>query len=445
MKDERQISIIIEVNRGLFTKTPTPSPEEASVSTTRIVGTRTIEMMWTCRHCGRRNQGLSGRTGESVRCDGCGADKPASQAYEMPSDTATAPTVSDPALLALIDAGPNWPCSFCGSSQRATHRSCQACGASRDHGSHDLKSSAPPPATRSIRATAAAAASTLRTDGASSDHQASAYTQHNDVAEDSYRAGGSPKLTRPFPTSYAYAALGILGAIGLVAFLVWLFGTHKTEATIERNSWRYTESLRQKTLESGADWRDQMHAGAFNAACERRQRGTEDCHPHTCNCHNESYDCRCTGGDSYDCRCTERESCRDNGNGSATCTTTRSCDTCYTPKSCDTCYQEKCDTCYDQCPVYDDWCTYQYYDWPEIQHAEEHGSGIDVKWPGLQVRGTDQRLDRAEEYRVQFTDGEHHWTLKPVTYNEYKLYPVGTRHRVEYSRAGQFQVLQHIP
>ena len=84
---------------------------------------RKIEMTWRCSACGRQN------LGRFKVCQGCGDPKDASERYEMPSDTTAAPTVTDPTLLRMANAGPDWRCAYCGSDQRRSDDSCARCGA----------------------------------------------------------------------------------------------------------------------------------------------------------------------------------------------------------------------------------------------------------------------------------------------------------------------------
>jgi hypothetical protein len=86
-------------------------------------GDRIIEMTWRCSGCKRQN------LGRNKQCQGCGNPKDASEEFEMPSNTASAPTVTDPELLRLAAAGPDWRCRFCGSDQRRGNDACGNCGA----------------------------------------------------------------------------------------------------------------------------------------------------------------------------------------------------------------------------------------------------------------------------------------------------------------------------
>ena len=67
-------------------------------------------------------------------CQRCGNPKDASEAYEMPGDTASAASVTDPALLRMAEAGVNWQCGYCGSHQRRFDGACAQCGAEQAAG-----------------------------------------------------------------------------------------------------------------------------------------------------------------------------------------------------------------------------------------------------------------------------------------------------------------------
>jgi hypothetical protein len=86
-------------------------------------GDRIIEMTWWCSGCKRQN------LGRYKQCQGCGNPKDASEEFEMPAETAFTPTVTDPELLRMATAGPDWRCRFCGSDQRRGDDSCGNCGA----------------------------------------------------------------------------------------------------------------------------------------------------------------------------------------------------------------------------------------------------------------------------------------------------------------------------
>ncbi|MER2559527.1 MAG: hypothetical protein ABTQ32_02340 [Myxococcaceae bacterium] len=86
---------------------------------------RQIEMTWRCSSCGHQN------LGRHTVCQRCSNPMDGSEDWEMPADTAAAPSVTDPALLALAKGGPDWRCVHCDSTQRNADGSCRNCGAGK--------------------------------------------------------------------------------------------------------------------------------------------------------------------------------------------------------------------------------------------------------------------------------------------------------------------------
>jgi hypothetical protein len=286
----------------------------------------------------------------------------------MPSDTASVPSVTDSERLREAAAGPNWTCEFCGSHQRALNGGCQECGAGK-----------PEPA---------------------------AHVEPPEVHHEPPEIFNEPEDVAPSRISIkkilTYAGAGIGGAAAIGSFIwlmVFLFGTHEVEAQVSAIRWQHTVTLEQRYTLSGSGWDSDMPGGSFNVSCQTKQRGTENCNPYQCNPHQVEYQCNphnCNSRqEGYDCNphdCNCHEVCTDNGNGYASCDD--ECDTCYetcTREVHDTCY-ETCerteyDTCYHQCPVYDRWCTYNYYEWRTEQTERTSGSTHNENWPALTASG----------------------------------------------------------
>ncbi|MBL8933515.1 MAG: hypothetical protein JNM69_03120 [Archangium sp.] len=82
-------------------------------------------MTWRCSSCGHQNLGRHGV------CQRCANPMDGSEQWEMPADTAAAPSVTDPALLAIAMGGSDWRCAHCDSNQRNADGSCRNCGAGK--------------------------------------------------------------------------------------------------------------------------------------------------------------------------------------------------------------------------------------------------------------------------------------------------------------------------
>lgn len=221
-------------------------------------------------------------------------------------------------------------------------------------------------------------------------------------------------------TFIGFCAFMLISA--LVSFAVWAFVPHEHRATVTSLHWQYTRELQQRYTRHGEGWGSPP--GAFNVSCERRQHGTEDCHPHDCNAHQVGHDCH-----GHDCNC--HTSCEDEGNGYSSCS--EDCDTCY-----DTCYSTEYDTCYDQCPVYDDWCSYNYYQWVHVDTEITSGGTHEVYWgTRLHADGSEtQRILTSQEYTVTFVEAEDRWTFRPNSLANFDRFDRGVVWDVKTNYAG---------
>lgn len=372
---------------------------------------RIIQMHWRCRHCGLVGPGLQGED-EGLRCSGCGSQK-SDESWIMPSDTAAAPTVTDPALLKRAKAGANWSCRFCGSEERALHGGCSACGANKNEPTGSAEPSRDAPS----------------------------------VAEDTPSAPVSPlaELSRFRPNRTQAIVASFIAACGLFAWLMfWLFAAHHDVAAVTSMHWKHVEVVEEIHTKNGSGWASNMPFDAFDKSCDRRLKGHRDCDPYKCNAHQVSYQCNCTGGDSYSCNC--REVCTSNNNGSASCR--KSCSTCRTPRSCQTCWRTEYDTCYKRCPVYEDHCEYKYREWNAIGTQQLSGSTHETKWPQMKYTPPGQRVQRSQDYEIAIkstSDADRKWELSPRSENEFNAYRIGSKHEVEWTYAGTVKVLRPAP
>jgi hypothetical protein len=85
------------------------------------------EGRWDCPGCGHK-----GNRGGSLTCGGCGTSRPYGVRFYLPSNE---PAVTDPEELRQANAGPDWICRLCASSNRALHAECSRCGAHRSRDS----------------------------------------------------------------------------------------------------------------------------------------------------------------------------------------------------------------------------------------------------------------------------------------------------------------------
>lgn len=370
-----------------------------------------IENTWTCTTCQHKNQG------RHMDCQGCGARREAGVRDEMPANAGEAPHVTDPEMLRQARAGAHWECEFCGGQTRDLYGNCQNCGGDREESVVQFQASEPP--SHDIIIPAGTRVSTA--------NSAQTYRTVEDTVIPAARASWWKRHKRKLLIGLAIAA----GIGALTWLLIWLFLPHEVSATVSYTEWRYKEELRQRVTKHDEGWRSSMPSSSFNESCHRRQRGTEKCNPHKCNAHSESYDCR-----PHECNCTNQ--CTSQNNGYSKCE--RVCSTCY-----DTCTKTVYDTCYDDCPVYEDWCSYDYYEWPIIQEKTTMGYDHKVYWPGLKETGPHQRIDKYQDYRVKFERKPDTWEYSPKNLYDYKRFTQKDPWLIKVNRAGMVWPLRKLP
>lgn len=376
------------------------------------VETWTIEMLWDCSHCGTRNPGMTGSERESLRCVRCGAEK-TNEPWVMPDSPETAPRLTG-VLDERARAGANITCPFCKKESRVTHNRCEVCGAS-------FASGETLPAPASVQPT---------------------------TSGPCQAPPSSVVVPRALPKGWEgrKVALGILLAGAVIIPMIFMLRATSTIVVVSHQRWVRERTLQEQHSYSGEGWRRSVTEEVYSwDHCEDRQRGTTACHPHPCNCHEVSYSCNCTGGNSYSCNCTTDRQCSrvctSNRNGSATCTQrcrdVRSCSTCTTPRRCQTCIRTVCNTCVDQCPVMEPWCSYRYHRWDTIDHGETHGEGHGAHWPPVNIHGPGQRMHSAEDYTVEFRDLHSTRTWERAYSEEvYERFNVGQRYNASWTRVG---------
>lgn len=432
-----------------------------------IERTWTIQMMWDCSHCGTRNPGMEGKERESLKCPTCGGEK-TNEPWVMPDSPHTAPPLTGE-LDRRARAGANWTCVFCKGESRQGHPLCEVCGASRyaetfsDPSPVETPTVTPtvtptpavetpkpkvePTPAPAVRHEPTVMVNSYARQTSSSPYRGGGPYRSSDPIEDD-EPGVSSRLSTLDSEMVFKAIIGVGCAVLFIWLMVWLFTPNTTVTTVATMTWSREKVLQERHSYAGEGWKAQAPGEVYSwDHCETRQNGTEDCNPHDCNCRDVSYECNCSGGNSYECNCTTSNncstSCSSNGNGSATCSErcspSRSCSTCTTPRVCSTCSRRECSTCYDQCPVYAEWCSYHYYQWDQLSQARTAGNGHGAVWPDLDVRGPLQRILTSEEYTVRFTDthSDRAW-VKTYSFNAYERFNIGQRWNVEWTRAGGF-------
>lgn len=332
-----------------------------------------VEDKWKCSTCGELNPG------RFLKCQKCGTAK--QKRDEDVTDLESA-EVSDEKLLQMAGQGANWVCAYCGAQDRTADGRCRNCGAKQEE--------------------------------AKAGEALGSKSQGEEQA---------PPVAPPPPKKSShvglYVVLGLLGSCG--AGIVVCLAPHQKAAKVASTHWVYTADLEQRQLlhGSGFSW----PGDAFNKRCESRQHGTHQCEPYSCGSHDESYDCR-----PHDCNCHKVSHSKKNGFSEVE----EVCGTCY-----DKCTKQVASTCYHQCPTYDQWCSYDYYQWNKVGTRKAEGESADTHWPdGVNASGADQRVTRTEKYQVGFDVDGKTYTLEPKTLDEFRKFTRGAAWTVKVNAAG---------
>lgn len=369
----------------------------------------------------------------------------------MPDDTKSAPTVTDPALLRLANAGPNWRCAYCGSDQRRLDGECAQCGAAQSAGRSVVGERAPvPPA---------------------------------------YPAPSGARRPRTSHRTWITVIGSAVGCAGLLLLGCCVAATMRApqpsydeassvveapapprivEGVVTRVAWEHTIRIERRQLVDGDGFAEARPADALEVSQagervhhhDRVQDGTETEHytervPYQ---DTETYTEQERCGES----CTDNprhctEDCRPDDNGFATCTTTctgggQTCSPRYCPVSRTrmvTRYRDEPRTRqvprYREVPRYAPWFRWRVWSWVHDREVVHRGSTETPTWPTdaeLQPPaplgpGESERQSRSTSYTAFLAfDGqrEHRETLAAEA--ELARFAPGTRWQLEVPFAG---------
>jgi len=313
-------------------------------------------------------------------------------------------TVTDPALLALANAGADWFCAYCGAGNRGDGDRCaglagQGCGAARTE-------TPPVPA---------------------------------EVGVDPDAQGMSAVLTRIPKDALAISAmassfarrtgLALAGLVLLVGVAWFFFRTTPVDGTLVATDWTHNTHRQSWTQVTQRYWQHETPERAEIPPVDGRGERAgyamaggcaDEVHHHVqvaCGSHQECQDHYTT--EFYSCG----EVCSDNGNGFATCT----------PQTCSrqVYSHQTCRTVIDYCPepVYETKCDYRTQKWKTVQTETTTGSGHLTTWPVLEP-GVLDRIRFSSDYvgQVVYTfDGEEQRLWVPLVDGEGQV----TRDRVD--------------
>jgi len=174
----------------------------------------------------------------------------------------------------------------------------------------------------------------------------------------------------------------------LCGWFGWYMGhTRPKPYQVVHTCWVASTYLKVKTLRHDSGWGKPWGSGNFNVKCERRHKGTEDCH-----CYRDT-------------------------NGWEVCST---------------------------CDVYDDWCEWDYYAWPIMDTKEKRGDPDEKPdWILIPYEPPDQRVEMELEFEVLFKseEGSNRPYLAP-SLAELREYTVHEWWEVGINRVGKFVPIQ---
>lgn len=84
-----------------------------------------LEGMWDCPNCETANKG------SQMKCEGCGSVRDEDVKFYLPEN---AREITDQAEIDQANAGADWICGFCSTSNSASATDCKQCGGPRDEG-----------------------------------------------------------------------------------------------------------------------------------------------------------------------------------------------------------------------------------------------------------------------------------------------------------------------
>ena len=402
----------------------------------RVVSRRKIEMVWRCSSCGHQNRG------RDKECTHCGNPKDASEHFEMPSSTAAAPSVTDPALLRLAEAGPDWRCSYCGSDQRRLNNTCALCGAAIEQGTSTAQPGASGTDADGGAVSGLGAAARPGAAGGAAAARLNAMDMEGDDTLDPLAWGRGLRRKRLRLALKVLAGLVVAGTT-LFCGLGWWW-TRPFDAVVQSSRWEHEVVVERYQVMGHEGFSEAQPAGAFDVTpLGQRHHHDEQVLDHYRTEHyTEQVAC---GEDCYSVAESCSEHCSSDSNGFATCETVCSgggerCTTRYCSES-----RQREVPVYRSEPRYATWYSWRVWEWVQARTLHREGAGPATVWPtdaevALNTNvgaGERERATRVGRYSVTLhnEDGEV-FELRPEQESEFTTYSAGRTLRVRSTLEG---------
>lgn len=373
--------------------------------------TRIIEGTWNCTSCDAKDI-----LARHKRCPNCNnpreltGDESDFDFGEVDAESGKSlrEGVTDDKALEIAGAGEDWFCAFCGAANRGDQPRCKHCSAER-----------------------------------SADAKAAPLQAFETPAR---KPPAAPPLETKPRSLKKWLFLGVLFTccFGSGLYGMWARATHDFTGEVTGTSWKVAVTQERFTPVRKTGWADELRrastrmpvngsgevAGVDNVRdCVERQRGTR----------------KVADGTERVCRsktrrvaCGTEEKCRrrDKGNGFVE----EVCEdiTKYCNESYEDCRNE---TRYRNEPVYARQCTYDTYEWKQVDRREATGQDGKPVWPTLQPGATD-RQQRSEEYAVHIRyedDGVKETVLMPKTERDFLSWKKGQGVLVTVTNSGDLK------
>ncbi|NJP05950.1 MAG: hypothetical protein HC837_10170 [Chloroflexaceae bacterium] len=351
------------------------------------------EGRWDCQYCGK-----TGILGREQGCPGCGRVRPEGTKFYLLED---APEVTDEHLQERAQAGADWVCAFCGTTNEAQRDPCKQCGASKS--------------------------------SSESQQQVKTYELH----EVPRTGDNAPDETiQPEPSqvvasrSSALPMLPVIGGVLAVLLVcglgIWFFVLRTTEqqVTVDGFSWERTIEIEEMRTVTEEDWdvpsggrvldqRQEIHH--YKQVLDHYETRTRQV--------NERVK---VGSEDYVC------GQRDLGNGffeDKMCTRDV-----YETRSRTETYEEPI---YRDEPVYRTRYTYEIDRWERDRTEKAQGNDQNPVWPDYMLASNQRAGERSALYRVHITDDQGKTYQVEAPEQRWAVLHIGDRVIVKFNAMGE--------